>query len=115
MPEEVVDVSKLRHARTYYVYILANRSKTLYVGVTSDPARRILQHRSGTASHFTRQYMVRRLVHIESTSKPRDAIAREKQIKQWTRAKKVALIEADNPQWADLAAVWFADSPLSGQ
>jgi putative endonuclease len=59
--------------------------------------------------------MIRRLVHIESTSNPRDAIAREKQIKQWTRAKKLALIEADNPQWADLATMWFADSSLSGR
>src|SRR4051794_5565288 len=101
--------------RTYYVYILANRSKTLYVGVTNDPARRILQHRSGTGSDFTRQYMIHRLVHIESTSNPRDAIAREKQIKQWTRAKKVALIEADSPQWANLATIWFADGPLSGR
>jgi putative endonuclease len=101
--------------RTYYVYILANRSKTLYVGVTNDLARRILQHRSGTGSHFTRQYTIRRLVHIESTSNPRDAIAREKEIKRWTRAKKIALIEADNPQWTDLAALWLADGPLPGR
>jgi putative endonuclease len=101
--------------RTYFVYILANRAKTLYVGVTNDPARRILQHRSGTGSRFTRQYMVRQLVHIESTPNSRDAIAREKEIKRWTRAKKIALIQADNPQWVDLAAMWFTENPRSGR
>jgi putative endonuclease len=99
-------------ARIYYVYILASRSRTLYVGVTNDIARRVLQHRSGTASAFTRKYMVRRLVHVETTPSVRDAIAREKEIKRWTRAKKVGLIEAGNPDWADLAATWFDEGPL---
>ena len=101
-------------ARICYVYILANRSKTLYIGVTNDIVRRLVQHRSGTGSRFTRRYMVRRLVHVESTTNPRDAIAREKEIKRWTRAKKVALVEADNPQWTDLAETFLSDSSLSG-
>ena len=90
-------------ARTYYVYILANGSRTLYTGVTNDLTRRLHQHRSGLTSSFTRRYAVHRLVHVETASNPRDAIAREKQIKRWTRAKKVALIEATNPDWVDLS------------
>jgi putative endonuclease len=94
-------------ARTYYVYILANRSRTLYTGVTNDIVRRLYQHRSGLVSSFTSKYAIHRLVHVEVATNPRDAIEREKQIKRWTRAKKVALIEATNPEWLDL-------SPLSG-
>ena len=90
-------------ARTYYVYILANRSRTLYTGVTSDLTRRLYQHQSGLISGFTSRYAVHRLVYVETATNPRDAIAREKQIKRWTRAKKVALIEAMNPAWADLS------------
>ena len=101
-------------ARTFYVYILANRSRTIYVGVTNDIVRRVLEHRSRTA-RFTRRYMVRRLVHVEIASNPRDAIVREKQIKGWTRAKKIALIEADNPRWEDLAATWYPDDRQSGR
>ena len=93
--------------RTYFVYILANRSRTLYVGVTNNIHRRVLDHRLGTASHFTRRYMVRRLVYVESTTDVRVAIAREKEIKGWLRAKKIALIESTNPEWADLAEKWF--------
>ena len=99
--------------RIFYVYIVANRSRTIYVGVTNDIHRRVLQHRS-RASAFTRRYMLRRLVHVEAITSPRDAIAREKQIKGWIRAKKVALIEASNPNWDDLAASWYS-GPLSGQ
>jgi len=93
-------------ARTYFVYILANRSRTLYIGVTNDIHRRVLDHRLGTASGFTRRYMIRRLVYAESTTDVRAAIAREKQIKGWLRTKKIALIETANPEWTDLAAGW---------
>ncbi len=93
--------------RTYYVYILASSSRALYVGVTNDLTRRLHEHRSGTASAFTSKYSVHRLVHVETASNPRDAIDRETQIKRWTRRKKVALIEASNPTWEELA-------PLSG-
>ena len=103
----------------YFVYILASRYRgTLYVGVTSDIVRRLHQHRSRVGSRFATRYMVRRLVHLESTASPRDAIAREKEIKRWTRAKKLALIESVNPDWADLAATLFGDDepgPLSGR
>ena len=100
--------------RTFYVYILANRSRTLYGGVTNDIHRRVRDHRLGTASEFTRRYMVRRLVYVESTTDIRAAIEREKEIKRWRRAKKVALIESVNPEWTDLAETWVVDRPLSG-
>ncbi|MGD9889805.1 MAG: GIY-YIG nuclease family protein [Dehalococcoidia bacterium] len=93
--------------RSYYVYILASRTRVLYVGVTNDLQRRVYQHRTSTASQFTARYRVTMLVHCEEPTNIRDAISREKQIKGWARAKKVALIEADNPQWVDLAKDWF--------
>jgi putative endonuclease len=93
--------------RQFYVYILANRSRTLYVGVTNDIVRRVLHHRAGVGSRFTDRYAITRLVHVEITNIPRDAIAREKQIKGWSRAKKVTLIETANPTWTDLAEDWF--------
>ena len=87
----------------YFVYILASATRRLYVGVTNDLARRLLEHKCGTASQFTRRYGITRLVLIESTGSVLDAIAREKQIKGWLRSKKVALIEAQNPRWVDLS------------
>jgi putative endonuclease len=95
--------------RRYYVYILANRWRTLYVGVTGSVFRRLHQHRTGSVVGFTQRYSVDRLVLIESCGSPREAIAREKQIKSWSRWKKIALIEESNPGWADLAAKWFED------
>ncbi len=89
--------------RTYYVYILASRSRVLYIGVTNDLARRLAEHRSGSTPGFTSKYNVTRLVCVEDFLDPGTAIAREKQIKNWRREKKVALIEAANPGWRDLA------------
>ena len=97
-------------ARCYYVYILSNRWRTLYVGVTNDIARRVHEHRTGSSVGFTQRYMVDRVVHVETCARPGDAIAREKQIKGWSRHKKTALIESSNPGWADLAADWFDDA-----
>ncbi|HET7459005.1 MAG TPA: GIY-YIG nuclease family protein [Gemmatimonadaceae bacterium] len=93
-----------------YVYIITNRSGTLYVGVTNDIARRMSEHRSGDNAGFASRYRLDRLVYVEQLDDIRSAIAREKQIKGWTRRKKIALISADNPEWADLAADWFEDS-----
>ena len=92
--------------RTYYVYILASRSRVLYTGVTNHLAYRLLQHREGKASTFTARYNVNRLVYAEECSSILDAIAREKQIKGWVRRRKVALVEAANPEWQDLSASW---------
>jgi putative endonuclease len=101
-------------ARYYYVYVLANRSRTLYVGVTNNLFRRLAQHRAGLGSRFVHRYGIERLVHLEITTKPGDAIAREKQIKRWSRRKKIALIEETNPSWTDLSSDWNDTGPLSG-
>jgi putative endonuclease len=85
------------------VYILASeRNGTLYIGVTSDIARRVWEHRSDVADGFTREYAVHGLVHCEFHDTMEDAIRREKQLKKWNRAWKPALIERDNPDWRDL-------------
>ena len=88
---------------TYYVYILASRSRTLYVGVTNDLGRRLAEHRSGRCSSFTRRYRVHELVYFESTVDVRSAIAREKQLKRWKRDWKIELIERENLEWRDLS------------
>jgi putative endonuclease len=92
----------------YHVYIMASESKTLYVGVTGNLEVRVDQHRQ-RISGFTAKYNVTRLVHFEETDDVSSAIAREKRIKGWTRAKKIALIESVSPEWEDLAANWFAE------
>jgi putative endonuclease len=87
----------------YAVYITASRRNgTLYVGVTNDIARRAYEHRNGVGAAFTRKYGVTRLVWYEPYADVNAAIAREKQIKKWERAWKLELIEAMNPEWADL-------------
>ncbi len=96
--------------RSYYVYILSNIHRTLYTGVTSDPRRRIYEHKSHQVPGFTARYGIDRLVIIEEAPTALEAIAREKQIKAWSRAKKVALIESTNPRWEDLSADWYDDA-----
>jgi putative endonuclease len=93
--------------RHYYVYMLASRTRRLYVGMTNDLERRVWQHKTRVNDGFTSQYNIERLVWYESTSQVLDAIAREKQVKSWRREKKIELIEADNPGWADLAHDWY--------
>ncbi|NLW51558.1 MAG: GIY-YIG nuclease family protein [Candidatus Brocadiaceae bacterium] len=93
--------------KEYYVYIMTNRSGTLYTGVTNNLGRRVAEHKSHAIPGFTRKYRIDRLVYFESTNDVKDAIAREKQIKGWLRAKKIALIESMNPEWTDLAADWW--------
>ena len=87
----------------YYVYILASIQRTLYIGFTGDLHRRLHQHKTGAIQGFTSRYRVNRLVHLETFTDVRDAKAREHQLKGWVRKKKIALIEADNPEWDDLA------------
>ena len=88
-----------------WVYLLTNRKHgAIYTGVTSDIAQRTWQHREGTGSAFCRKYEIDRLVYAEPHDTIVDAIAREKAIKKWRRAWKVALIEKENPDWRDL---WF--------
>ncbi len=89
--------------RSYYVYILASaRNGTLYVGVTSDLAGRIYQHREGATPGFTARYGVKMLVWYEDFPTADEAISAEKRIKRWRRAWKLELIEKMNPQWLDL-------------
>jgi putative endonuclease len=91
----------------YFVYILASRSRTLYIGVTGDIERRILQHRQREGSAFTTKYRIDRLVYLEETDYVHAALAREKELKSWRREKKVSLIESSNPSWSDLASEWY--------
>ena len=90
----------------YAVYILASRSRVLYIGVTNDLARRVAEHRQGLVEGFSKKYGVDRLVFYEETPDIRSAIAREKQLKSWRREKKIALIKGSNPTWRDLTEDW---------
>ena len=93
--------------KTYYVYIMTNRSGTLYTGVTSNLTRRVLQHKLKRVPGFTSRYNLHRLAYHEVFGDVRAAIRREKQVKGWLRAKKIALIESMNPQWNDLSEGWY--------
>ena len=90
-------------ARSFYVYILANKiGGTLYIGVTSDLIRRIAEHRLKSVKSFTKKYDVDRLVYFEQFDDVENAIRREKRLKKWNRAWKIRLIEELNPNWDDL-------------
>ncbi len=95
------------NVRRFYVYMLSNNSRTLYVGVTNDIQRRLWEHRQKRADGFIRDYNITMLVYLEEYARADDAIAREKQLKSWRREKKVWLIEQENPYWLDLAHDWF--------
>ncbi len=92
--------------KTYYVYLLASKSRRLYVGVTNNLERRLYEHKHKLVDGFTKSYQIDRLVFFESTHDVRVALEREKEIKKWRREKKIALIETMNPVWTDLSAVW---------
>lgn len=87
-----------------FVYILTNKTKTLYIGVTNNLERRIYEHKSGQIVGFTKKYNLNRLVYYESFSDVNDAIRREKQLKNWHREWKINLIESVNPDWDDLSS-----------
>ena len=91
---------------TYCVYIMASKSRTLYTGVTSDLERRVLEHRRKLVPGFTARYNIDRLVYYEVCGDPRAAISQEKQLKGWTRLRKVALVESLNRDWKDLSDGW---------
>jgi putative endonuclease len=94
-------------SKEYYVYIMTNRSRTLYTGVTGDLMRRVYEHKNKLVLGFTSRYNIQSLAYYESTSDVYAALEREKQIKGWLRAKKIALIESMNPEWKDLSEEWF--------
>ena len=93
--------------KMYYAYIMTNNSRTLYTGVTNNLERRVFQHKYKLLPGFTQKYHLDRLVYYESCGDVRSAIQREKQIKGWLRAKKVALILSVNPAWRDLSKAWY--------
>ena len=98
--------------KQYFVYLLTNHERTvLYTGVTNSLERRIWQHRNGVFEGFTRRYKCDRLLYFEEYAEIEQAIAREKQIKGWTRAKKNALVGTMNARWDDLAADWYREDP----
>jgi putative endonuclease len=90
----------------YYVYIMTNGKRTLYTGVTNNLYRRVYEHKEKLIPGFTKRYNIDYLVYVESTNDVIAAITREKQIKGWTRAKKISLIESLNPNWRDLSLDW---------
>jgi putative endonuclease len=97
--------------RVFYVYILASDTRELFIGITNNLLGRIAEHRAGADPYrYVFRHAVTRLVHVEAAGEARDAIRREKQLKGWTRRKKLALIQETNPTWEDLAAGW----PMSG-
>jgi putative endonuclease len=89
-----------------YTYIMGSPTGTLYIGVTSDLDDRIWQHKNGVFEGFSKKYNCTRLLYYERHEDIRSSIAREKQLKGWRRAKKLALIRATNPEFKDLAATW---------
>ncbi len=101
----------MRRLKTYYVYIMASASRALYIGVTNNIQRRSIEHWQGRVPGFSAKYRTRELVYVESFGQVHAAIAREKQLKGWVRARKIALIESQNPKWRDLAAGWRLPLP----
>jgi len=99
----------------YFAYIVCSQSGTLYIGMTNNMYRRALQHKSGEIEGFASKYHCDRLVYYEGFDDVHKAIGREKQLKGWTRAKKIALIESKNPRWEDLAEKWGAQMAFPGE
>ena len=90
-----------------YVYIMTNKSRTLYIGVTTDIERRVYEHKHQLCEGFTSRYNITQLVYYEITTDVYAAIQREKELKGWRRSKKIALIGDSNPTWVDLSRDWF--------
>ena len=101
--------------RRFYVYIMASRTRVLYVGVTNNIWSRIWQHKHDELPGFTREYRVHRLVYFKGFQYVNNAIRREKVIKGWVRRRKIALIESINPTWEDLSEGWFEKVEVAGK
>lgn len=93
--------------RQYYVYIMTNRSGTLYTGVTNNVKQRVYQHKNKLIGGFTKKYNIDKLIYVETFHDINSAISREKTIKGWLRKKKIELINASNPDWRDLSEGWY--------
>jgi putative endonuclease len=95
----------------YFVYIMSNRSSTLYVGATNDLGNRTYQHKEKFVEGFTKRYAINRLVYYEVCESRESAITREKQLKGWRRDRKIALIESVNPEWRDISSDFMDYAP----
>ncbi len=93
--------------KQYNVYIMSSANRVLYIGVTNNLERRVFEHKNKQVEGFTAKYNVSNLVYFEQTTDVRAAIEREKQLKGWVRAKKIALIQELNPHWNDLSLAWY--------
>ena len=93
--------------KQYYIYIMTNNSKTLYIGVTNNLQRRVYEHKNKLIEGFTKRYNITKLIYYETTSSIESAIKREKQLKNWKRAWKIELIESVNSDWKDLSEEWY--------
>lgn len=99
---------QIKFMKIFVVYILSNkRNGTLYIGLTNDLQRRMLEHKNAVVESFTKRYGLTQLVHVESYKYVNDALRREKQLKDWQRQWKIDLIEQQNPQWIDLYDQFF--------
>ena len=92
-----------RHQKSFYIYILASLSGTLYVGLTDDLRKRLLEHKQGIVDGFAKKYQVNRLMYFEMYRNALNAANREKQLKKFRREKKIALFAKSNPEWKDLS------------
>jgi putative endonuclease len=92
---------------------MSNKSKTLYIGVTNNLMRRVLEHKQKRIEGFTQKYNIIKLVYFEWTDSIEAAIRREKQLKNWHRQWKINLIESVNREWADLSLEWFDESDIA--
>ncbi len=99
------------HESCYFTYILASRSRTLYIGITGDLLKRVFQHKWKEYRGFTARYNCDRLVWFERHQYVQNAIAREKELKGWSRSKKITLIESLNAAWVDLSREWYDCEP----
>ena len=100
-------MSEMLTDKTFYLYIMASKTGTLYVGMTNNIKRRVYEHKHHLIPGFTDKYRIERLLYVETVNDPVSAIKREKQIKAWRREKKVSLIDSINPQWNDLSQDWY--------
>ncbi len=98
----------------FYMYIVSNRSKTLYTGFTGNLKKRVYEHKTGAFDGFTKRYKIDRLVYFERFKYANNGIGREKQVKRWTRVKKIQLVVSMNPTWKDLAEDWYPELRKEG-
>ena len=101
--------------RFYFTYMVASKSRTLYVGVTGNLKKRVFEHKRKLHEGFSATYNCDRLVWLERFTEIDLAIEREKQLKRWRRAKKIALVEEKDPTWVDLSEGWYSREQLEGR